>query len=72
MTRTEARDAFKKGCPVIHNGIEYLYISAIIYRHGGPDGFRMLVELLDHNRNAVVVVDPARVRLKEANDGAGK
>lgn len=72
MTRTEARDACKKGCPVVYNGIEYLYISAIIYRRGGPDGFRMQAELLDHNRNAVVVVDPARVRLKEADDGAGK
>ena len=65
MTRTEARNACKKGCPVVYNGIEYLYISAIIYRRGGPDGFRMLAELLDHNRNTVVVVDPARVRLKE-------
>ena len=33
----------------------------------------MLAELLDHDRNAVVVVDPAKVRLKEeTGNGAGK
>ena len=65
MTRTEARNACKQGRPVVYNGIEYLYISAVIYKRGGPDGFKMLVELLDQNRNAVVIVEPERVQLKE-------
>lgn len=65
MTKMEARDAFKQGCPVIHSGIEYLYISAIIYRRGGPEGFFMQVELLDRSKKAVVIADPRRVKAKE-------
>jgi len=64
MTRLEAREACKKGCPVIHNGIEYLYISAITYRRG-PNGFYMQAELLDRNKKDVVIVNPAKVAVKE-------
>ena len=72
MTKTEVRETFKQGCPVIYDGIEYLCISAIIYRRGGPGGMYTRLELMDRNRRAVVIVDPERVTVKEADDGAGK
>lgn len=62
MTRTEAREAFKAGIPVTLDGIEYLCISAVIYRRGRKGGFYMSVELLDRNRRAIVVARPERVR----------
>lgn len=32
MTKSEAKAAFLAQQPIIHNGIEYLYISGLIYR----------------------------------------
>lgn len=60
MTNAEVKAAFMDGCPVSYSGIEYLEISALIYRRG-PDGFYMQAELLDKNRNSVTIARPDRI-----------
>ena len=44
MTNSEAKEALKNRTPVFYNNIEYLYISAIIYRY-------------DKNLNLVISAD---------------
>ena len=70
--QAEVRETFKRGLPVIYDGIEYLYISAIIYRRGGPGGMYTQLELMDRNRRDVVIASPERVTMKEGDDGTGK
>lgn len=72
MTKTEAVEAFKNDLPVIYDGIEYKCISAIIYRRGGPNGIYAQLELLDRNRRDVIIADPRRVMVWEADDVGGR
>ena len=60
MTNDELKAAFMDETPVMHGGIQYLKVSAIIYRK--RDG-KVIVdaELLDKNRNSVTIADPKRV-----------
>ena len=69
MTSEEAIAAFKGKVPVIGRGggykIEYLCISALIYRLDSDNKMRLSVELLDKCKHAVTITTPAMVRLKE-------
>ena len=53
MTNGEAKTALFKRTPVVCNGIEYLYISAITYRVNSNDELVISAELLDKNRRSV-------------------
>ena len=65
MTNAEAKEALKNRTPVIYNNIEYLYISAIIYRYDKnrtPVVFKnieyscitAIIYRYDNNRNLVI------------------
>ena len=55
MTNAEAKEALKKRTPVILNGIEYLYISAIIYRYDKNRNLVISAELVDKNKRSVTI-----------------
>lgn len=60
MTKTEARNAFTQKIPVMHNGIEYAYISALIYRMKDQ---RMVItaEMMDKSGGSVTIADIKRI-----------
>ena len=55
MTNTEAKEALKNRTPVIYNNIEYLYISAIIYRYDKNHNLVISAELTDKNKRSVII-----------------
>ena len=57
MTNEEAKDALFKRTPVMYNGVEYKYISAIIYRR--KPNFELIIsaELLDKCQNSVTIAN---------------
>ena len=55
MTNDEAKEALKKRTPVVFNGIEYLYISAIIYRYDKNRNLVISAELTDKNKRSVTI-----------------
>lgn len=65
MTGDELKRAMFRGEPVTHRGFTYSYISALIYRKSETGTF-MQVELVDPNKNCVVIAAPAEVELAEA------
>lgn len=69
MTTEEAIAAFKAQVPVINkNGgyeIEYLYISALIYRLNQNKKMELSLELYDKCGHAVTITSPRMVRVKE-------
>ena len=63
MTNDEAKTALFKRTPVVCNGIEYLYISAITYRVNSYGELIISAELLDKNRRSIIVA-----QLKDVNN----
>lgn len=55
MTNNEAKIALKNHTPVVFNGIEYLYISAIIYRYDKNKNLVISAELTDKNTRSVTI-----------------
>lgn len=55
MTNEEAKTALFKRTPVRCNGIEYLYISAIIYRTNKNNELAISAEMLDKNQRSVTI-----------------
>ena len=55
MTNSEAKTALQNRTPVTYNGIDYAYISAIIYRCGGRGEIIISVELTDKNKRSVTI-----------------
>ena len=62
MTNTEAKNALFNRTPVTYNGIEYLYITAIIYRVDSNNELVISAELLDKNKRSVTIA-----QLKDVN-----
>ena len=62
MTGAEAREAMLSQSPVEYSGIQYRYISAIIYRSDKNGNLMISAELLDKNKNSVTIV-----RLQDVN-----
>ena len=62
VNRDELEAAFDAQCPVIHRGITYQRISAIIRRRepNNPRSF-LQVELMDKTGRSVVIADPGKV-----------
>jgi hypothetical protein len=67
MTNAELKDSMMAEEPVIHRGVEYKRVSAIIYRKSGS-GVQIQAELLDKNENSVSIADPKRVERKMISD----
>ena len=55
MTNSEAKEALKNRTPVIYNNIEYLYISAIIYRYDKNLNLVISAELTDKCKHSVTI-----------------
>lgn len=55
MTNQEARDAMLGKSPVVHNGLKYSCISAIIYRPTEDGGIRVTAELIDKCGHSVTI-----------------
>ncbi len=55
MTNNEAKIALQNRTPVVFNGIEYLYISAIIYRYDKNNNLVISAELTDKNKRSVII-----------------
>lgn len=55
MTGEEARHALFRKTPVIYNGIEYLCITAIIYKCDENNELYVSAELLDKNKRSVII-----------------
>ena len=55
MTNSEAKEALKNRTPVIYNNIEYLYISAIIYRYDKNQNLVISAELADKCKHSVTI-----------------
>lgn len=62
MSTSELDVALRSREPVICDGVEYAYISAIIYRHGENGQIIIQAELRDKSNNSVTVANPARVK----------
>lgn len=65
MTNEEAKKALMTRAPVIYDGVEYLYMTAISYR---PNRFGQLTitgEMLDKSQRSVVVAEIKNIELKE-------
>lgn len=69
MTTEEAIAAFKAQVPVVSRNvgfdIEYLKISALIYRLNDEGKMQLTLKLLDKCKHAVTTTTPVMVRLKE-------
>ena len=55
MTNEEAKTALIQRTPITHNGINYAYISAIIYRCDERKNIRISAELTDKNKRSVTI-----------------
>lgn len=62
MNLDEAKAAFYHRIPVWYDGTEYPYIQAMRYQQHSPYPIVQL-ELLDKNRNSVVLAPPSKVKL---------
>lgn len=60
MTNTEIKDALMDGRRVVHNGIEYDRVSAIIYRSSNGK-IAVSAEMLDRNHNCIVVAPVEKI-----------
>ena len=55
MTNAEAKEALINRTPVIYKDIEYLYMSAIIYRYDKNRNLVISAELTDKTRRSVTI-----------------
>lgn len=75
MTNTELKDALTSGRTILFRAansggmeLEYLRVSAVIYRADGKGGIIVQAEIEDKNGRSVTVVDPARIRYKDTKE----
>ena len=55
MTNEEAKTALFQRSPVTYNGINYSFISAIIYRYDRNNNLLISAELTDKNNRSVTI-----------------
>ena len=55
MTNEEAKTALFNRSPVMYNGVEYLYISAITYRCDANNNLSISAELRDKCKHSVTI-----------------
>lgn len=63
MTPEEAKTAYLKKTPVLHNGIEYAYIHARKIQRDNAGKHIMLLELMDKSGHSITVAPVERVEL---------
>ena len=64
MTTDEAKTAFRRSVPVMHGGIRYDEISALIYRKNKAAGrLSLSLELADYRSRSVSIVPPENVEV---------
>lgn len=68
MTNDEAKTALFKRLPVTYNGINYSYISAIIYRYDRKFNLIVSAELTDKNNRSVTIAQIKDVTLYDNQD----
>ena len=68
ITGAEAKEALMARTPVVYDGMEFAYISAVIYRHVRGVVIAQ-VELLDKAGNSVVIANPEKMELKKEAEG---
>lgn len=68
MTGDELKKVMFNREPVKHRGITYSHIAALTYRMGETVTF-IQVELVDKNKNSVVIAGPAEVERADAGSG---
>ena len=73
LTTSDIKELLASREPVIHHcrvsafhtDIEYAYINAVIIRYNEKaNKFERTLELMDKNKNAIVIASPAEVRRK--------
>lgn len=68
MTNSEVKAALLEECPVIHTGITYQKITALIYRKAGQGkSVRVSAELLDPNGRAVAIAPVDKIERGNSN-----
>ena len=68
MTGVELKAALLEECPVIHTGITYQKITALIYRKAGQGkSVRVSAELLDPNGRAVAIAPVDKIERGNSN-----
>jgi len=68
VTGDELKAALMDERPVIHDGITYQKVNAVIYRKDGKNKrVRVSAELLDRNRRDVVIVPAGKIRRETEN-----
>ena len=68
VTRDELKVAFDEQCPVIHSGITYQRISALISRREPGKRWAFLqAELMDKTGRSVTIADPDRIERSGSN-----
>jgi hypothetical protein len=55
MTNEEAKTALINRTPVTYSGVNYSYISAIIYRYDNSNNLIVSAELLDKTKRSVTI-----------------
>lgn len=55
MTNAEAKEALIARTPVTYNGVDYSYISAIIYRYDKNNNLLVSAELTDKTLRSVTI-----------------
>lgn len=68
MTNEEAKNALFQRTPVLYKGIEYLYISAIIYRRDPSFNLVISAELRDKCKNSVTIANLKDVTTNDNKD----
>lgn len=63
MDGPDLKTALVKKIPVEYHGVWYRYISGVIYRVI-DNKFRVQVELMDQNKNSVIIANPSEVFVK--------
>lgn len=61
MNSNDIKDALLDGRPVLHNGITYEKVSAVVYRNRNGK-IAVSAELLDKNHNCVVVASIDKIQ----------
>lgn len=70
MTNDEVKKAWYEKKPVHSGGIDYLCVSALIYRITPNGEMIMSVELLDKNEHSVTIANPEKVEVVGENGKA--
>lgn len=67
MTKSDLKEAFQLGSPVVSDGIQYKRVNALITRRIKNTAV-LQAELLDANENSVTIAQADRIELAETEE----